>query len=432
MAQSDSKQKLPETAQAGKPQDAVMPEGGTVATLSAMGEELRRNGRYYWFLVMFLVLASALGSFVNDMYSPALPAMCRFFGCSIPMVQLGLTMGMVGLAVGQLVLGPVSDRYGRKPVLIGSVLLFIIAGVVSIFSPTIHFFVWCRLFQGIGASGGYFLARTIPADVYSGRQLAKLMALVGAINGVAPASAPVIGGVTADAFGWKGIFVVLSAFALLLLAISPMVKESLSPSGRSVGKLWQSVSGYKALFKNRPFIIHICFKGTALGLLFAYISSSPFILQDHYGLSQTAYGLVIGLNAVFMAAGSMIALKFRPLKRAAGVGALILVAGVAGEAAALWLIHDIWIYEAGMIVILLALGMIFSTTNTLAMNEGRRQAGEASSLLGIAGYVVGAVVSPLVGMGDVLHSTAITYVALGAVVFLLSRASDKIAPDLMQ
>lgn len=398
--------------------------------LSPMAVKLQTSKKYYGFLVMFLVVLSALGSFVNDMYTPALPAMCRFFGCSVPMGQMGLTMGMIGLAVGQLILGPMSDHYGRKPVLIGAMAMFIAAAIVSVFSPTIEFFVICRLFQGIGASGGYFLARTIPADVHSGRSLARLMAVVGAINGIAPASAPVLGGVTADAYGWKGVFVVLAAFALVILAISPFMAESLDKSRRTVGSWWKSMSGYGRLLHNRAFMVHICFKGSALGLLFAYISSSPFILQTHYGLSQTAYGFVIGFNALFVAAGSMIALKFNPLKRAARTGALILVAGVTGEAFALYLIHNIWIYELFMIIILFALGMIFTTANTLAMNEGRQQAGEASSLLGTAGYVVGAIVSPLVGMGDIMHSTAIVYVAVLIVIMICSQASKALAPDL--
>ena len=397
---------------------------------SPMSEKLRADGRYYWFLVAYLVVLSALGSFVNDMYTPSLPAMTRFFHCSVPTVQMGLTMGMVGLAVGQFLLGPLSDRYGRRPVLIGSVALFIAAAAVSVFSPTIQFFVACRLFQGIGASGGYFLARTIPADVYSGRNLARLMALVGAINGVAPASAPVVGGFTADAWGWKGVFIVLAIFAGAVLAVSPMLKESLAPSRRVTGGIRRSIEGYKSLILNKPFIIHVCFKGTALGLLFAYISSSPFILQNHYGLTQTGYGLLIGFNALFMAAGSMIALKFKPLKKAAFIGSLILAGGVAGEAVALYCIHSLVIYEIFTVMIVFALGLIFATANTLAMNEGRDRAGEASSVLGISGYVVGAIVSPLVGLGDVLHSTANTYIALAVVIIIFSLASRSLAPDL--
>ena len=397
---------------------------------SRLARHLGRSGDYYWFLVAYLVCLSALGSFVNDMYTPALPGMCRFFGCSVPVAQMGLATGMIGLALGQLLLGPVSDKYGRKPVLIASASLFVVSAVASVFSPTIHVFNLCRLFQGMGASGGYFLARSIPADVYTGRPLAKLMALIGAINGIAPASAPVIGGFTADAFGWKGIFIVLAGFAALLLALSPVMDESLEPARRSKAGLWQSFGGYKNLIRNRPFIIHICLKGTALGLLFAYISSSPFILQTHYGLSQTSYGLLIGFNAIFVAGGSMAALKFRLLKSAASWGALLVAVGVLCQAVALWRVHSIVLYEVFTLIMLSGLGLIFTSSNTLAMNEGRSQAGEASSLLGISGYAVGAVVTPLVGVGDILHSTAVVYVALAVTVAVFARLSSSLAADL--
>ncbi len=397
---------------------------------SRLARHLGRSGDYYWFLVAYLVCLSALGSFVNDMYTPALPGMCRFFGCSVPVAQMGLATGMTGLALGQLLLGPVSDKYGRKPVLIASASLFVVSAVASVFSPTIHVFNLCRLFQGMGASGGYFLARSIPADVYTGRPLAKLMALIGAINGIAPASAPVIGGFTADAFGWKGIFIVLAGFAALLLALSPVMDESLEPARRSKAGLWQSFGGYKNLIRNRPFIIHICLKGTALGLLFAYISSSPFILQTHYGLSQTSYGLLIGFNAIFVAGGSMAALKFRLLKSAASWGAFLVAVGVLCQAVALWTVHSIVLYEVFTLIMLSGLGLIFTSSNTLAMNEGRSQAGEASSLLGISGYAVGAVVTPLVGVGDILHSTAVVYVALAVTVAVFARLSSSLAADL--
>lgn len=402
------------------------------AQKSAMTEALSTKRGYYGFLVLYLVLISALGSFVNDMYTPSLPAMCHFFGCSVSLAQMGLTTGMIGLAFGQLFLGPVSDRFGRKPVLYGSLILFISAAIISIYSTNIHIFNTCRFFQGVGASGGYFLARTIPADIYSGRNLAKLMALIGGINGIAPASAPVIGGLTADNWGWKGVFILLTVFAFVILILGYGMKESLSPSHRTTGNLWNAVAGYKRLLSNSHFMIHVTFKGLALGLLFAYISATPFILQKNYGLSQTGYGLVIGANSLFVAAGSIIALKFHPLKKAASLGCLILLAGVAGEAIALFTIHSIWIFEIFAVIILFGLGLIFSTTNTLAMNEGRADAGEASSVLGIAGYIVGAAVSPLVGIGNILHATAIAFIALAVLTAIFAYLSSRLTPDLQK
>lgn len=387
-------------------------------------------GGQYWYLVTYLVLTGALGSFVNDMYTPSLPAMCRFFHTTVSTAQMGLTTGMIGLGLGQVLLGPISDHIGRKPVMFATLTLFVVAAVVSVFSPTISFFVWCRFFQGLGASGCYFLSKAMPADLYSGRQLAKLMGLIGAINGVAPASAPVVGGITADAFGWKGVFVILAIYGVICVLLTFRVKESLPPDRRSKVGIIKSFGGYVGLLKNRNFMIHTTFKGIALGLLFAYISASPFILQSHYGMTQTHYGLVIGFNAIFVAAGAMLAMKFNPLKKAATVGTLMVLVGTLAEGFALWFVDSAWLYEGCMWMILFGLGLVFTTTNTLAMNEGRQHAGEAAAVIGVAGYIVGAVVSPLVGMGNVLHSTAITYVVLGLLTVITAIGSAKIAPDL--
>lgn len=388
------------------------------------------TGRYYWFFIIYMAAISAFGSFVNDMYVPSLPAMTRFFHVSASTVQLGLSFGMLGLGLGQVVLGPLSDRSGRKPVLTASLIIFTIASVVSVFSPSISFFLACRFFQGIGASGGYMLGRTMPADETSGRTLAKIMAIIGAINGVAPASAPVLGGFIADWQGWKGCFVFLAIFGAVLLLVSPGLKESLPVARRVKGDFWAPYKRYWTLMKNRAFMTHVLFKGGNLGLLFAYISSAPFILQRVYGLSQGVFGLVMGFNALFVVAGSMLALKFRPLKKAGKWGGVLLVAGVAGEAVSLWLVHSIWVYEAWMLVVCVGMGLIFTTANTLAMNEGRQDAGTASALLGVVGYLFGLTVSPLVGLGNILHSTAIALSVLGLFTFALSRLSSRLAPDL--
>lgn len=368
--------------------------------------------KYYWFLVSYLVLLSALGSFVNDMYSPSLPEMARYFHCTASQTQLSLTFGMIGLGIGQLLMGPISDHYGRKIVLVVSLIVFIAGAVISIFSPTMTVFLFCRLIQGAGAAGGYFLARTIPADIYGGRDLAKLMALIGAVNGLAPASSPVLGGVIADHGGWKAVFLVLAAFAVIVLCISPKLKESLYKQDRTALPWYKTLPGYLRLMRNRPFMVHISLKGCALGLLFSYISAAPFILEVHYGFSQTMYGVIVGLNSLAVAAGSMLSLRFHPFKNAVVLASAILLPSIGVGAFALWHIHSFLLFEICSVAMLFAGGMIFSVTNALAMNEGRAHAGEASALLGVAGYVVGAIVAPLVGIGNILHSTAVVFVVL--------------------
>ena len=398
---------------------------------SSSGDSGLPGGKtYYIFLISYLVLLSAFGSFVNDMYLPTLPEMRRFFHCSVSEVQLGLTMGMVGLAIGQLILGPMSDKYGRKPILVAAMLVFIGASLASVHSHTIHEFLAWRTVQGIGAAGGYFLARTVPADIYGGRPLAKMMALIGAINGFAPASAPVLGGFLADSIHWQGIFIVLAIFAAVLIAISFGFKESLPKSRRNRGKLLDTFREFGPLLKNRAFMTHVLLKGAALGLLFAYTSSAPFIIQEHYGYSAFHFGLFMGFNALFAAMGSMFALRFKVLKNAAWIGGWVMMLATATNAAALFFINDFWAYECTLLPMIFSMGMIFTVGNTLAMNEGRTDAGAASAILGVGGYVFGAAVAPLVGLGDIMHSSAIVYLAMAALTLFFSYGSRLLPADL--
>lgn len=389
------------------------------------------TGGYYAFLILYLVLLSAFGSFVNDMYLPTLPEMVRAFQTSRSTVQLGLTFGMIGLGFGELILGPLSDRFGRKPILIIALIIFSIGALCSVWSKTIYEFLWWRLVQGLGASGGYFLARTIPADLYQGRALAKVMALVGAINGFAPASAPVIGGFVARSIGWQGIFWILFGFSLLLLVLAIPFKESLPRDRRVTGKFGTAFKNYVVLAKNKHFVVHVLLKGSALGVLFAYISSAPFIIQDHYHFSQLQFGLFMGVNALFVAMGASAALKFKPLKKAAIIAAWGLAVTVAVQYVCFYTVNNVWVYDALNLPMLFCLGMIFTVGNTLAMNEGRDCAGDASALIGLVGYIFGAVVSPLVGLGDILHSTPLCIAILTVLVLISAHMSRVLPADLI-
>ena len=164
----------------------------------------KRNSKT--FILLFLGLLSAFGPFVMDMYLPTLPAMSVYFRTTSSMVQLGLTTSMAGLAAGQLFFGPLSDKYGRRPVLSVALMLFLLSTAGCIFSENILQFITLRFLQGVSGAGGVVLSRSIAADKYSARELAGVLAVIGGINGVATVAAPIAGGFLADASGWQGIF----------------------------------------------------------------------------------------------------------------------------------------------------------------------------------------------------------------------------------
>ncbi|MDE6785982.1 MAG: MFS transporter, partial [Muribaculaceae bacterium] len=240
----------------------------------------------------------------------------------------------------------------------------------------------------------------------------------------------VIGGLVARSVGWQGIFWILFGFSAMLLLLTPAFKESLPKDRRVTGHFGTAFKNYVVLGKNKHFVVHVMLKAAALGVLFAYISSAPFIIQDHYGFSQLQFGLFMGFNAIFVAFGATVALHFKPLKKAALFGGRGLLLIAAGQFACFYLVDNVWVYEALNLPMLFCLGMLFTVGNTLAMNEGRDCAGDASALIGLMGYVFGATVSPLVGLGNTLHSTAITIVALSVLVLVFTRMTRVLPADL--
>ncbi len=371
--------------------------------------------------VVFIAIIGAFSSLVNDMYLPTIPSMMKEFHTTPSMTQMGISMAMIGMGLGSVVWGSASDRYGRKPILIISLIIFVLATAVSLFSPGITFFIICRLFQGLGAGGAMVLSTSIPADIYMGRQLAKLMAIVGAINGIAPALGPVLGGVMADWVGWRGIFVVLLVIGLVMTFWATRYTETLPPQRRIQGKsLSGYITAYRSLFTNGRFMIYVTIKAVAIGLLYAYISSAPFIIQTHYGFSALTFGLIFGGNAIAISVGSTLALKFKVMKQGMVVGCVGMFVFAVAEAAVMWHEAPFWLYELFAVPMLLFSGMIFSSANTLSMEVGRQDAGTASAILSVVKYVFAAIVSPLVGLGNMFHSAAIAFVAVTAISLILA------------
>ena len=399
------------------------------ATNPSSQSSLSSAPRNYGLFVTFIAIIGAFSSLVNDMYLPTIPSMMKEFHTTPSMTQMGISMAMAGMGLGSVVWGSASDRYGRKPILIYSLVLFVLSTALSLFSTNITFFIVCRLFQGIGAGGAMVLSTSIPADVYMGRQLAKLMAIVGAINGIAPALGPVIGGFMADCVGWRGIFVLLLVIGVGMTFWTTRYRETLPPQRRlKVQSLADYIRAYRALFVNRRFMTYVTIKALAIGLLYAYISSAPFIIQTHYGFSATAFGLIFGANALAMSIGSSLALRFKVLKQALVVGCVGMFVFAVIEAFIMWSESTFLLYEIFSIPMLLFSGMIFSSANTLSMDVGRQDAGTASAILSVVKYAFAAIVSPLVGLGDIFHSAAIAYVAVTALALILAWSAARLSP----
>ncbi len=393
----------------------------TQTTPSTVSTELSPAPKNYALFVTFIAIIGAFSSFVNDMYLPTIPAMMKEFHTTPSMTQMGISMAMIGMGLGSVVWGSASDRFGRKPVLIVSLVIFVLATAVSLLSRTITFFIICRLFQGLGAGGAMVLSTSIPADVYMGRQLAKIMAIVGMINGVAPALGPVVGGFMADSVGWRGIFIVLLAIGIVMTFWTTRYRETLPPQRHlKVNGFGDYVKAYRSLLVNRRFMIYVTIKAVAIGLLYAYIASAPFIIQTHYGFSAMQFGLIFGGNALAMGLGSSLALKFKSIKQAMVVGCLGMFVFAVADAISMWSGTSFLLYEIFAVPMLTCAGMIFSSSNTLSMEVGRTEAGTASAILSVVKYVFAAVVSPLVGIGNISHSAAIAYIAITAMSVVLA------------
>lgn len=361
------------------------------------------------FLLILLGMLTAFGPFVTDMYLPSLPSMGVYFSTSSSMIQLGLTTSMIGLAVGQIFFGPLSDRYGRRLPLVSAMWLFIGSTLLCLFSQNIEQFVAFRLLQGIAGAGGIVISRSVATDKYSGHELAKRLAVIGAINGVAPVAAPIVGGVLTDAIGWKGIFWVLFALGLVLLAGCMRFRESLPVENRSAEKWSDTFRSFGVVLRDRRYVCYVLQMTFAQGILFANIASSPFIIQQHYGFSAFTFSLFFGINALAIGVAAALSVKFRRSESSTLAGCCGMVMASVLQCFALMSDCSFWVYEALMLVLLFSMGMTFTSSTALAMESQHENSGTASALLGAFCFAAGGMVSPLVGLGNILSSTGVVF-----------------------
>lgn len=356
------------------------------------------------FLVLFLGVLAAIGPFVMDLYLPALPSVVAYFDTSMPTVQLSLTSCMVGLAVGQLIIGPLSDKYGRKMPLLICIGIFALSGIGIVMAENMQSLISFRFLQGISSAGGVVIARAAAADLYEGPEMARFFALLMSVNGVAPIIAPVIGSLLLEITDWRGVFVFQAGLGILLFMACLRFQESLSINKRHDGEIVSSYMNYFVIMKNGPFMLLTGVLSFMTAGLVAYIAASPFIFQEHYQLSSMAFSLIFSLNAAGFALGAYIASK---ISQKAGVKFGILSSVIVGVALYILVMTNgsLWLVEICLFAYGFNYGVLAPGASSLAIAMERKYAGSASAVAGFFPFLMGALVSPLVGIGDSFVST---------------------------
>ncbi|WP_111510136.1 multidrug effflux MFS transporter [Mycobacterium kyogaense] len=354
-------------------------------------------------LIGVLALLSAVTPLSIDMYLSAFPEMATEFGTTASMIQLTLTALLIGLAVGQLVIGPLSDRYGRRtPLLIGTVVC-LAASLLCMISPSIEMLIAARFVQGFAGAAGVAISRAIITDRAEGAEAARLFGVLMVIGALAPVLAPVVGGFIVADFGWRVVFAALAALnAVMLLGVLFFVPESLPHDRRRPGGLAALRSSTAGVLSSPRFIGYALALALVFTALFSYISASSFVLQNIIGLSPRTYSLIFGGCAVVLAL--MNALSTRMVVRVAprqlllggmtamviATGLLLLTVTVGGVAPVPTI--------ALMACFMASVGFVVANAMALATAEVREAAGTGSAVLGFLQYALGAGVSPLMGL----------------------------------
>ncbi len=377
-------------------------------------------------MLMALALGGAIGPFATDTYLPALPLIVDEFGVTASTSQLTLTAFMVALAVGQLVIGPLSDRVGRRNLLILGSVGTGLAAIVCALAPSIWVLVAGRIAQGFFGAAGIVLSKAVVADVGKGAGVAKAFGTLMAIQSVAPVIAPLVGGAVVPFGGWRGVFWLLAGLsAITAIGVATAVPETLAPESRRTGGILSTLADMKVVATHGPFLARLCVFVFTFGVMFAYISASPFVYQDMVGLSPSAYAVAFTVNALGILTSSLasarLAGRFTPetLIRTGVTGLVtaivyLVVVVALSPAGTLGLIP----VSAGFLLLTLSAGLIMPNAAALSMQATRGHAGSGSALLGAAQFALAALVSPLTGLAGP-HSAVPLLIVMGVSVSLV-------------
>ncbi len=368
--------------------------------------------------IVVLGMLSTFGPISLDLYLPALPQLAAELEASPSAAQLTITACLIGLAVGQVVAGPLSDRFGRKrPLMIGLV-AYAVTSLACAFAWSISVLLLLRLIQGLAGAAGIVIARAVARDLHEGRQLVIFFSRLVLVSGLAPVIAPVLGGQLNRVMTWRGIFGVLAGIGVVLVLAGWLgLKESLPREKRVAGGVLATLRGFAALAKDRFFVGVALAAGLAGASMFAYIAGGTFVLQRIYGLSPQGFSLAFGLNSLgIMAAAQVSGRLTRRLSpvRVLSIGLAINLTGSLCLAVSTLVGLGLPFVLGSLFVMVSAIGLILPTSTALALSNYPERAGTASALLGLLQYVVGGLAAPLVGLAGEQTAVPLGIVTLSA------------------
>lgn len=383
----------------------------------ARNSDLRGRG----LLVVALALLSTLAPFATDMYLPVFPDMAEDLAVPASVIQLTLTTFFVGVALGQLVLGPLSDRIGRKPPLLAGSVVCLIASAVAAMAPNAEVLLGARLLQGFSGAAGIVIARAIVADIYRGILAAKMFSFLAMLGGIAPVIAPLVGSLLAIPVGWRGILWSLAGItALMLLAVIFIVPETHSPAARAAAHAAQARDGAARrvtmldLLRRPGFVANALMMSFAFVVLMGYIAASPFVFQTMMGLGVVGSGALFAVNSSAILIGSSLNVRFvekRGIHAMMRIGIVGLILGVLLLALQQLLGLAAAVIEVPLMLFTASVGFLFGNAVALALGHASDARGAGSAFVGASQFLAGAIVAPLVGLAgpaSVLPLTIVT------------------------
>lgn len=376
--------------------------------------------------VLYIVLLgalTALGPFTIDLYLPAFPVLQSEFQTTAAAIQLTLTGTMVGFALGQLIVGPLSDKVGRRVPLLVVTALHVVASVAAALAPSLELLSLARVFMGAGAAAGGVIAAAVVRDLFGGRRLVVMLSRLALVSGVAPVLAPLVGSALLLLMPWRGVFVVLGVYgSIMLVAAAIFIPETLPPARRherGATTVWQR---YRSVFSDRVFIGVLIIGGMTFSGLFSYLSASSFLFQETYGFDAQQYGLLFAANSLGVVLGVQVAARL-----AARFGPQWVIAwstGVMVVAASAIIVTDqlglgLWGTVVPLFVFMTACGFTFPCVQVLALDRHGKAAGTAQSIIGATNFGVAGIITPVVGWisaGAGITATTMASVMVGCAI----------------